>query len=87
MDGCGVFVNHDVLGGDDANPGTKDRPVVSLPRAIELARTGRGRVFLTGNTYPETITLPSGVDIYGGFDLLEWLTAWPRSAPRSCTSR
>ncbi|WP_437607052.1 hypothetical protein WMF20_40115 [Sorangium sp. So ce834] len=71
-DGCGVFVNHPVLGGDDANPGTKDRPVATLPRAIALARTGRGRVFLTGHAFVESITLPSGVDIYGGFDLLEW---------------
>ncbi|WP_437338476.1 hypothetical protein [Sorangium sp. So ce394] len=72
MDGCGVFVNDPVLGGDDANPGTKDRPVTSLPRAIELARTGRGRVFLTRNAFVEPTMLPSGVDIHGGFDFLEW---------------
>ncbi|WP_437903458.1 hypothetical protein WME95_33555 [Sorangium sp. So ce327] len=72
IDGCGVFVNDPVLGGDDANPGTKDRPVTTLPRAIELARTGRGRVFLTRNAFVESITLPSGMDLYGGFDFLEW---------------
>ncbi|WP_437905931.1 hypothetical protein WME95_48190 [Sorangium sp. So ce327] len=68
MDGCGVFVIHPFFGGDDANPGTKDRPVRSVRRAIELARTGRGRVFLTDDAYQETVTLPSGVDIYGGFE-------------------
>ncbi|WP_437477219.1 hypothetical protein WME75_27840 [Sorangium sp. So ce1014] len=72
LDGCGVFVNHPFFGGDDANPGTKDRPVRSLQRGIELARTGRGRVFATSDGFEESITLPSGVDIYGGFDFLEW---------------
>ncbi|WP_437765362.1 hypothetical protein WMF27_30365 [Sorangium sp. So ce281] len=68
MDGCGVFVINPFFGGDDANPGTKDRPVRSVRRAIELARTGRGRVFLTDDGFEEAITLPSGVDIYGGFE-------------------
>ncbi|WP_437831396.1 hypothetical protein [Sorangium sp. So ce1153] len=67
-DGCGVFVLSPHFGGDDANPGTKDSPVRSVRRAIELARTGRGRVFLTDDAFDETITLPSGVDIYGGFE-------------------
>jgi hypothetical protein len=43
-DGCGVFANWS-LGGDDANPGTKQKPVQTLPRAVELARVGRGRIF------------------------------------------
>nr|WP_044989167.1 hypothetical protein [Sorangium cellulosum] len=72
IDGCGVFVNGLFFGGDDANPGTKDRPVLSLQRGIELARTGRGRVFVISDTYADSITLPSGVDIYGGFQPLEW---------------
>ncbi|WP_437580976.1 hypothetical protein [Sorangium sp. So ce887] len=72
VDGCGVFVNTTVLGGDDANPGTEDRPVRSIQRGTELARTGRGRVFVTNDVFAEATTLPSGVDIYGGFDFLEW---------------
>ncbi|XXT19244.1 hypothetical protein WME94_54370 [Sorangium sp. So ce429] len=72
VDGCGVFVHNPFFGGDDANPGTKDRPVRSLQRGIELARTGRGRVFATNDGFEESLTLPSGVDIYGGFDMLEW---------------
>ncbi|XYH93817.1 hypothetical protein ACMHYB_39085 [Sorangium sp. So ce1128] len=70
-DGCGVFVDWFYLG-DDANPGTKDRPVRSLQRGIELARTGSGRVLVTWDPFNESITLPSGVDIYGGFQPLEW---------------
>ncbi|WP_437727040.1 hypothetical protein [Sorangium sp. So ce861] len=72
LDGCGVFVNHPFFGGDDANPGTKDRPVRSIQRGIELARTGRGRVFVTADGFEESLTLPSGVDIYGGFQPLGW---------------
>ncbi|WP_437573868.1 hypothetical protein [Sorangium sp. So ce887] len=72
VDGCGVFVNHPFFGGDDANPGTKDRPVRSLQRGIELARTGRGRVFAASDGFEESITLPSGVDIYGGFNVVDW---------------
>ncbi|WP_437829847.1 hypothetical protein [Sorangium sp. So ce1153] len=72
LDGCGVFVNIPFFGGDDANPGTKDRPVRSLRRAIELARTGRGRVFAANDSFDESVTLPSGVDIYGGFQILGW---------------
>ncbi|WP_437978564.1 hypothetical protein WMF11_19585 [Sorangium sp. So ce295] len=72
MDGCGVFVNSEILDGNDANPGTKDRPVRSVQRAIELARTGRGRVFMPTDTFVGAIRLPSGVDIHAGFDFLEW---------------
>ncbi|XXR64679.1 hypothetical protein WMF16_33955 [Sorangium sp. So ce388] len=72
IDGCGVFVNGPFFGGDDANPGTKDRPVRSVQRGIELARTGRGRVFVTNDGFDESVTLPSGVDIYGGFQVLGW---------------
>ncbi|WP_236644580.1 DUF1565 domain-containing protein [Sorangium cellulosum] len=72
INGCGVFVNHPFFGGDDANPGTKDRPVRSIQRGIELTRTGRGRVFVTNDGFEESITLPSGVDIYGGFDVVGW---------------
>ncbi|WP_437648377.1 hypothetical protein [Sorangium sp. So ce362] len=72
IDGCGVFVNGPFFGGDDANPGTKDRPVRSIQRGIELARTGRGRVFVTSDGFDESVTLPSGVDIFGGFQPLGW---------------
>ncbi|WP_437951531.1 hypothetical protein WME98_12420 [Sorangium sp. So ce296] len=68
--GCGVFVHFFV--GDDAHPGTRDAPVRTLPRGIELARTGRGRVFFCG-AHDGEIKLPSGVDIVGGFNCLnDW---------------
>ncbi|WP_044986721.1 hypothetical protein [Sorangium cellulosum] len=67
-DGCGVFVAGSFFGGDDANPGTKNKPVRSILRAIELARVGRGRVFACNDVFEGAVVLPSGVDLYGGID-------------------
>ncbi|WP_437741459.1 hypothetical protein WMF39_38370 [Sorangium sp. So ce1504] len=78
-DGCGVFV--DVFVGDDENPGTRDKPVQSLPRGIALARTGRGRVFLCSR-HSGAITLPSGVDLVGSFDCTnDWKRRNPSDDP------
>ncbi|XXT35673.1 hypothetical protein WMF45_11800 [Sorangium sp. So ce448] len=71
VDDCGVFVS--ASSGDDRHPGTKDAPVKTLQRAIGLAAHGRGhreeptrRVYACGGEFAETITLPSGVDLWGG---------------------
>jgi len=37
--------------GDDANPGTQDKPFATLQRAQQAARQKRGDVFLRGGTY------------------------------------
>ncbi len=59
--------------GDDNSPGTKDAPVKTLQHAIGLAAHGRShdeeptrRVYACGGEFAETITLPSGVDLWGG---------------------
>ncbi|XXT15537.1 hypothetical protein WME94_35345 [Sorangium sp. So ce429] len=71
LDECGVFVNP--LSGDDNSPGTKDAPVKTLQHAIGLAAHGRShgeeptrRVYACGGEFAETISLPSGVDLWGG---------------------
>ncbi|WP_437792865.1 hypothetical protein [Sorangium sp. So ce693] len=71
LDECGVFVSP--LSGDDSSPGTKDAPVKTLQHAIGLAASGRGdgeeatrRVYACGGEFAEEITLPSGVDLWGG---------------------
>ncbi|WP_437621645.1 hypothetical protein [Sorangium sp. So ce1151] len=71
-DGCGVFVAGVWGDGDDANPGTKERPVRTLQRAVELARTARGRVFACADGFFGPLTLPSGVDLIGGFSCIDW---------------
>ncbi|WP_437607010.1 DUF1565 domain-containing protein [Sorangium sp. So ce834] len=70
LDACGVFVRAQ---GDDRNPGTRERPVKTLRRAIVLAAGGRSdgqaptrRVYACGETFEEAVVLPSGVDLWGG---------------------
>ncbi|WP_438043391.1 hypothetical protein [Sorangium sp. So ce128] len=70
LDMCGVFVGEQ---GDDESAGTKDAPVKTLQRAIRLAANGRGggeaptrRVYACGGVFEEAISLPQGVDLWGG---------------------
>jgi hypothetical protein len=70
LDMCGVFVSEQ---GDDSSPGTKDAPLRTLQHAIGLAAHGRGhgeaptrRVYACGGSFEEAISLPQGVDIWGG---------------------
>ncbi|WP_437980751.1 hypothetical protein [Sorangium sp. So ce117] len=70
LDQCGVFVSES---GDDSDLGTKGAPVKTLQHAVGLAATGRGngetptrRVYACGGEFEEAITLPSGVDLWGG---------------------
>ncbi|WP_437538939.1 hypothetical protein WME79_22775 [Sorangium sp. So ce726] len=74
-DGCGVFVAAEFGGGDDGNPGTKAKPVFTVERGVELARAGRGRVFICNDGFlvEQMIRLPSGVDLLGGFDCRKWV--------------
>ncbi|XXU92385.1 hypothetical protein WME85_32900 [Sorangium sp. So ce1153] len=70
LDACGVFVSEQ---GDDSSPGTKGAPVRTLQRAIGLAAHVRGngqaptrRVYACGGVFEEAISLPQGVDLWGG---------------------
>ncbi|WP_437602483.1 hypothetical protein WMF28_12785 [Sorangium sp. So ce590] len=70
LDECGVFVSEQ---GNDSSPGTKDAPVKTFQYAVGLAAHGRGhgeaatrRVYACGGSFEEKITLPSGVDLWGG---------------------
>lgn len=65
-DDCGFFVS--ASAGDDAQGGTKERPVRTLARAIELARARTSHVYACAETFEESVTLPSGIVLFGGFD-------------------
>ncbi|WP_437624980.1 hypothetical protein [Sorangium sp. So ce1151] len=65
QDGCGVFAS--TTQGDDGNPGTMDKPVKTLARAIALAPRARGRVFACSEPFFGAVMLPSGIDLWGGF--------------------
>ncbi|AUX29966.1 hypothetical protein SOCE836_020610 [Sorangium cellulosum] len=66
QDGCGVFAS--TTQGDDDNPGTMDKPVKTLARAIALAPRAQGRVFACTEPFLHDVTLPSGIDLWGGFN-------------------
>ncbi|WP_437827902.1 hypothetical protein [Sorangium sp. So ce1153] len=68
-----MFLAGNVGGGDDRNPGTKAKPVYTVARVVELARAGRGRVFLCNEGFiVDQIRAPSGVDLRGGFHCRKW---------------
>ncbi|WP_433927025.1 hypothetical protein AB3662_28945 [Sorangium cellulosum] len=71
-DGCGVFVAGLAGGGDDRNPGTKAKPVFSVQRAVDIAREGRGRVFVCSDGFEGNVRLPAGVDLHGGYNCWRW---------------
>lgn len=64
-DGCGIFVSASL--GDDANPGTRAKPVQTLRKAFALADEGSHRVYACAETFDETLGF-YGTSIWGGFD-------------------
>jgi hypothetical protein len=64
-DDCGVFVS---AKGNNTASGTKAEPVKSIAKAIELAGKGTGRVYACAEELAGAVTLPGGVELYGGLD-------------------
>lgn len=64
-DGCGIFVSASL--GNDANPGTRAKPVQTLRKAFELADEGSHRIFACAETFDQTLGF-YGTSIWGGFD-------------------
>ncbi|WP_437765177.1 hypothetical protein WMF27_31355 [Sorangium sp. So ce281] len=73
--GCGVFVSR---GGNDASDGTRGAPVRTLQRAVEKASVpgGTRRVYACAEDFAEAVTLPSGVELWGGRDCATAAWAW-----------
>lgn len=63
--------------GRDDNTGTQDQPVRTLDRAINLALVTNRRVYACAERFEESVTIPSGVEVWG---------AVPRCARRRCTA-
>jgi hypothetical protein len=64
-DACGVFV---AKGGDDSNDGTRESPVATLARAVELAQKESGRVYACAETFEEALVIDNRIEMYGGLD-------------------
>lgn len=61
----GVFVRTE---GDDANPGTREAPVATIGKAVELAVAEGKAVMACAQSFDEGVTLLGGVHLYGGLD-------------------
>lgn len=66
-DSCGVFVSPS---GDDANAGTKERPVKTIGAALGK----RAAIYACAGTtaFNEMLTVTAGATIYGGLDCSSW---------------
>lgn len=59
--------------GNDSNPGSPTRPLASVNTAVTRAKdsiggpTPRPHVFVAAGTYAETVTLPDGIQLHGGY--------------------
>lgn len=75
-----IFVSSE--NGSDANLGTIEAPMRTIGAAILAAQalTPVRDVYIAGGEYTETITLASGVNLYGGFD---HTNGWARSSATS----
>ena len=77
-DSCGTFVR---LGGNDFNPGTRELPVATLGKAVQLA-AGKGYIYACTETFAENLTLAAGLKLYGGLDCnQEWLYSGSGGTP------
>ncbi len=64
-----IFVS---LLGADGNPGTRASPKRTIQAGITAAQAGGLAVYIAEGTYNETITLASGVGLYGGYQPSDW---------------
>jgi hypothetical protein len=64
--------------GNDANPGTEDKPFKTLPRAVTQVRNKpdqKGQIYIAGGKYDlglEKMALDYQISIFGGFDENGW---------------
>ena len=59
--------------GDDAFEGTRARPLKTIQAGINAALAAGSDVYIGAGLYNESITLASGVSLFGGFDPSTWV--------------
>lgn len=62
-----IFVSPSSMGGNDANSGAQNSPVLTIAKAIVLAQSSDSAVYITDGTYNESVTVPVNVSLFGGF--------------------
>ncbi len=66
----GIFVS---AIGNDANPGTKEKPLATLGAALTKAGTSsKGKIFVCEGSYTESVEIKAPIGIYGGFKCADW---------------
>jgi len=72
VDSFALFV--DGSAGDDANDGSKARPLKTIGAAIaKVGSTGKRRIYVCGSaTYAEHLSMTTAVNLYGGFACTTW---------------
>ncbi|WP_156338997.1 PGRS family protein [Chondromyces crocatus] len=77
---CGVFVSSSQ--GDDEGPGTREKPLKTLARAIVRAQEqdAGGRIYACGEEFQGPVTVPGGVTIFGSLDCAHGWTLTPNSS-------
>lgn len=68
MECTGFFLS---ASGSDAAEGTKDAPLLTFARALELAVASTEkmkRIYVCAEEFNEAVTVAAGIDIYGGLD-------------------
>jgi hypothetical protein len=61
----------DAARGSDANAGTREAPFATIDAGIQRAASGQ-EIRVAGGSYPQAITLRSGLRIMGGYDGSNW---------------
>lgn len=59
-------------GGSDSAPGTREAPKRTVQAAINAAAPLGHAVYIAAGSYAESITLASGVSLYGGYRATDW---------------
>ncbi|MBX3210117.1 MAG: hypothetical protein KF764_34115 [Labilithrix sp.] len=84
VDSFALFVDGEA--GDDANDGSRAKPLKKIGSAIaQVGSTGKRRIYVCGAaTYAEHLSVKTAVNLYGGFACASWepdANAKPKVAP------
>ncbi|MCC6557519.1 MAG: PGRS family protein [Polyangiaceae bacterium] len=63
---CGVFVSSSL--GDDANDGTKEKPVRTIGAGLAMAAASGKALYACAEMFDESVSVEAGVDVFGGLD-------------------
>lgn len=73
--------------GKDSNPGTAEKPVQTISKAIAIAAAlgGKQSVYIAASHYTEKVTLEENVDLLGGYQCDASACTWSRDVQKNDT--